>query len=91
MLSRAHFLISGRVQGVGYRHFAYQEAVGLNLVGFVRNLPNGMVEAIVEGQKDQIQAYYTTLKKGPSFSYVTDVQVCWEEAANKFVKFDVRF
>jgi len=54
-VTRADLLISGRVQGVFYRASAQQEAMRLGLVGEVRNLPDGQVEAIVEGPKECVE------------------------------------
>ncbi len=91
MKARAHFVVYGLVQGVGYRNFAYQQAVGLNLNGYVHNLPNRTVESIVEGDKDQITMYFEALKKGPYFAKVDRVSVNWKTCENEFVSFDVFF
>jgi len=65
-----HFLISGRVQGVGFRVFAYREALALGLKGWVRNLQDGRVEALVEGEEDVLSRFHQALQKGPRLAEV---------------------
>jgi acylphosphatase len=69
------FLVSGRVQGVGYRYFAVDAARREGLHGFVRNLPDGRVEAEAEGEQDAIDRFERTLRQGPSRSRVEQVIV----------------
>lgn len=70
-----HLTISGRVQGVGFRYSAQQKAMEYQLVGWVRNNPNGTVEMEVEGDSDQISAYIETLKSGLNpFIQVDDIK-----------------
>ncbi len=65
-----HFLISGRVQGVGFRVFAYREALALGLKGWIRNLQDGRVEALVEGDEDVLSRFHQALQKGPRMAEV---------------------
>jgi len=69
------FLISGRVQGVGFRFFA--EAVGVRegLHGWVRNLPDGRVEAVAEGESEAIERFEGALRHGPRGARVDDVVI----------------
>lgn len=62
---RAHVFISGRVQGVGFRAFTQREARRLKLAGFVRNLKDGRVEAVIEGPGEAIERLMEKLKRGP--------------------------
>jgi acylphosphatase len=71
--------VAGRVQGVGYRFFAERAAEDLGLRGWVRNLPDGNVESVVEGEEDAVSRYLARLREGPRMSRVTEVRV--EEAA----------
>lgn len=73
MSATVRFLVSGLVQGVGYRAFARRAALRLGLVGFARNLPDGRVETVVTGPADAVQRYGTELARGPSFGRVTSV------------------
>lgn len=68
-------LISGRVQGVGYREWARQQAAALGLSGWVRNLRDGRVEAAASGPDDQVQAFLAAVRRGPSLGRVDDVAV----------------
>lgn len=65
-----HFLISGRVQGVGFRVFAYREALALGLKGWIRNLQDGRVEALVEGEEEVLVRFHQALQKGPRLAEV---------------------
>lgn len=69
-----HFIIKGKVQGVGYRITAYMNAVKLDLVGTVRNLENGDVEIFVQGEKNLIENYKKYLEKGSGFSKVSSLE-----------------
>lgn len=68
------YLVSGRVQGVGFRYFARQRADRLGVAGFARNLPNGSVEVVAEGEAEAMAAFEDALRQGPSFSDVTNVE-----------------
>ncbi len=69
------FVISGRVQGVGFRYFVRQQALALRLAGWVRNLPDGRVEAFVEGSSSEIDSIEQRLREGPSGSHVEDLDI----------------
>lgn len=68
------FLVSGRVQGVGFRYFVRQQAQALGLAGWVRNLPDGRVEAFAEGALALLDQMEQLLKEGPLMSRVTEVE-----------------
>jgi len=86
---RKHIFISGMVQGVGFRYFAYGLAKELMVNGFIRNLPDGRVEVIAEGGNDAVEALVENLKKGPSFSKVTDVKIVEEDYDGEFEDFTI--
>lgn len=77
MLSQAHLLISGRVQGVYYRAFTQNLAIKFGLNGWVKNLHDGRVEAVLEGQGELIEQAILACKRGPSGARVTEVDVTW--------------
>jgi len=83
--------ISGIVQGVGYRYFAYRQANALGLTGYVRNLPDGRVEVFAEGEKDKLEKFLGYLRMGPSFSHVEDIQIEWFEQFPKYSRFDISY
>jgi acylphosphatase len=70
-----HYLISGRVQGVGYRYFAKDAADREGVTGWVRNLPDGRVEALAEGDEEAVARVERALRQGPGGARVTDVSV----------------
>jgi acylphosphatase len=70
----ARFVVTGRVQGVGYRYFVQREAQALALAGFVRNLQDGSVEVVAEGAPDALQALAERLSDGPAFADVEGVE-----------------
>ncbi|OGL45562.1 MAG: acylphosphatase, partial [Candidatus Schekmanbacteria bacterium RBG_16_38_11] len=59
--------------------------------GYVKNLINGGVEAIAEGERETIEKFIESLKRGPSFSKVVDVEIEWEDYKGEFKGFDIRF
>ncbi len=79
MKARARMVITGVVQGVGYRAFAERRASNLGLTGWVRNRADGSVEALVEGERDKIEELLTHCRRGPTLSQVEDVEVTWED------------
>jgi acylphosphatase len=75
MAVRVHLSVSGRVQGVWYRGSMQDEATRLGLAGWVRNRPDGTVEAEVEGSPDAVEALIAWARRGPRGAHVEDVQV----------------
>jgi acylphosphatase len=73
-IKRYHLLVSGRVQGVGYRQFAWRLAVALGLSGWVRNMRGGGVEAEAEGERSAIDRFIEGLRQGPPLSRVLGVE-----------------
>jgi len=72
-----HCLISGKVQGVFYREFTKRRAVELGIKGVVRNLEDGTVEVIAQGEEEQLKRFVKLLKKGSTFTRVENIEVEW--------------
>jgi acylphosphatase len=89
--ARLHVIISGRVQGVAYRYFAEKRAVPLGLTGWVRNLYDGRVEVVAEGERANLDIFLAELRRGPRLAQVEDVDVGWEEPTGEFAAFLIRF
>jgi acylphosphatase len=89
MESRAHIFVSGRVQGVCYRDFTQKWASSLHLTGWVKNLYDGRVEAVVEGEKEKIETLINKLKEGPSLSRVENTELIWEEYTGEYKDFRI--
>lgn len=88
---RAHVWVHGRVQGVGFRaHVEYSARQIGGLTGWVRNIGYDMVEAIAEGQREEVERFIQMMKEGPRSSRVDDSKVEWEEPTGEFEKFGVR-
>ncbi|HLY09005.1 MAG TPA: acylphosphatase [Planctomycetota bacterium] len=87
---RAHLLISGVVQGVGYRWACRRAAQSIGVTGWVRNLPDGRVEAVVQGHREQVDRVIQWCQRGPEDAQVSDVAVSYEEAAEEFQGFGIR-
>jgi len=86
---RAHAFISGRVQGVGYRFSTQDAATEIGVVGWVRNLPDGRVEAVFEGTEEQIKYMIDWCHRGPRGAIVKSVNVQYETPEN-LQGFDIR-
>ena len=86
---RAEFVVSGRVQGVGYRYFVYHNAVSLGLTGYARNIYDGTVHVVAEGDEDKINLLHQQLKTGPSRSYVENIKVFYDEYKAEFSGFEI--
>ena len=71
---RLHVLVSGRVQGVFFRDFTRRQAVDRGLAGWVRNLADGRVEAVLEGARPDVEAVLESLREGPSRARVENVE-----------------
>ncbi len=90
-LKRLHVYWSGRVQGVGFRYTAEATANGLGVTGWVRNLPDGRVEAVVEGSAETLQKFLDRVAQGPMKPYLRAAEVHWSEATGEFEDFSIRF
>jgi acylphosphatase len=88
-MTRATLVISGLVQGVFYRASARDEAVRLGLVGEVRNLPTGEVEAVVEGPRDKVDAFAAWCRRGPPSARVQNVEVNFAEPRGDYRSFRI--
>lgn len=88
---RAHVVIDGRVQGVCYRLEARRAALDRGVEGWVRNLPDGRVEAVIEGNKTDVKSMVKWCKAGPSLARVTDVTLDWDAYTGEFEDFEIRF
>lgn len=87
-LTSAHVLISGKVQGVGYRASTSDAALLLNIKGWARNLRNGKVEAVFEGSKANVMEMIRWCHQGPPTANVKKVKVSYQEAQG-FTKFEL--
>ena len=87
--SRVHIFVTGKVQGVYYRQNTAQKAQELGIRGWVRNLSDGRVESVMEGEEVNIGKILDWCKQGPADANVTEVQVINEEYKDEFTTFDI--
>lgn len=87
---RIHAVVSGRVQGVGFRFFVVREAEQRGLTGWVRNLREDRVEVVAEGDEGKLEELAAGLREGPPLAWVAGVQVDWREATGEFSGFGAR-
>lgn len=76
---RARVLVSGMVQGVFFRHETRVRAQGMGVAGWVRNLPDGGVEAVFEGRREAVESMVAWCRRGPRYARVERVEVAWED------------
>ncbi|WP_103664639.1 acylphosphatase [Gracilimonas amylolytica] len=86
---KKHIYITGRVQGVGFRHFTRKNADKLGITGWVKNLPDGRVEAVFQGTEEHVKELISRCKKGPISSYVQDIEVSEIENTQDHRSFEV--
>jgi acylphosphatase len=87
--SRLHVNVSGRVQGVSFRYFVLEQAIRLNLTGWVRNRWSGAVEVTAEGSRHELELLLDALREGPPMASVTDLDFEWLTYSGEFPGFDV--
>lgn len=88
---RAHVIIHGLVQGVWFRASTRDEADRLGVAGWVKNLPDGSVEAVFEGGKKKVDEIVGWCHRGPSGAKVDNVEIVWEPYSGEFSNFDIRY
>jgi acylphosphatase len=88
---RAHVLIEGRVQGVCYRIDARRAALERNLTGWVKNLPDGRVEAVFEGGDSDVESMLKWCEIGPPLARVSEVGVEWQPYTGEFEGLEITF
>ena len=91
MKTRAHVLVSGRVQGVFFRTETKYKADSHGVKGWVRNLPDGRVEAVFEGEEEAVKALVEFCERGPPGARVTNVDLTWEDFTGEFDGFRIKY
>jgi acylphosphatase len=91
MLIHAEIIISGMVQGVGYRYFALRKANQYGMKGYVKNLSDGNVLCVAEGEEGLVKDFIQELRTGPMFCQVNSVKVDTAPNLTGYKSFEVRF
>ncbi len=89
--TRAHVYVSGRVQGVNFRQNTKRQAQNQGINGWVKNLDDGRVEAVFEGEEPAVKALVEFCRHGPRGAMVTDFAVEWEPFKEEFQNFDIAY
>ena len=84
-----HIFYSGKVQGVGFRYTTRNVAMGYEVTGTVRNLPDGRVELVAEGLKDELEAFQLGIRESGLGGFISDEQTLWEEPKGEFRGFGI--
>ncbi len=82
-------LYSGQVQGVGFRYTARTVAAGFEITGVIRNLPDGRVELVVEGNRPELNAFRGAVRDAGLAGFIRDEKVSWSDATNEFRGFEI--
>lgn len=91
MRHQAHVFYSGRVQGVGFRFSVREVTCGFEVTGFVRNLSDGRVELVAEGETVEVQAFLAAIHDTQLDNYIRTEDVNWQPAAGGFTGFEIRY
>ena len=89
--ARAHILVTGRVQGVFFRAETARLAHRLGLVGWVRNLSDGRVEVLFEGERQCVEEAVAFCEQGPPAAQVQSLELTWEDWKGEFSEFKIRY
>ncbi|MCU0607106.1 MAG: acylphosphatase [Candidatus Edwardsbacteria bacterium] len=90
MAQRLTATVTGRVQGVGFRWFVQRAACSMQLTGYVRNLPDGGVEVVAEGEAPALQRLLDGLRQGPPGARIDRVEDIWHNDMEGFTSFEIR-
>jgi acylphosphatase len=88
-MKRMHVIVSGRVQGVFFRAYTRETALALKLTGWVRNLPDGRVETVFEGEDTNVQSMLEWCKKGPPHATVNEHEASEQTYTGEFRDFRI--
>jgi acylphosphatase len=89
--SAVRLLFGGRVQGVNFRDFARREAANFHAVGYVKNLPDGSVQVIAEGQRPDLLHFIEVLMSGPPGAVVNSVDTQWIDPSGAYTDFRIDY
>jgi len=88
---RLYAIFAGTVQGVGFRYFVRNKAKEFGIKGYVRNLPDGTVEVVAEGDEKKLKEFFKAIENGPPLAEVTDIRYQFEEKDGGFTDFEILY
>jgi acylphosphatase len=86
-----HIIFAGRVQGIGFRKFVKKKADEFGVKGFVRNLPDGTVEVLVEGDEETLKSFFDAIENGPPLAEVNGIRYEFIEKDGGFDEFKIEY
>lgn len=86
-MKQVHVFYSGQVQGVGFRYTTVRISHRFAVTGWIRNLYDGRVEMLAEGQEDTLTAFLNEVRHGPLQQHIRDVQMTWADATHQYTEF----
>ena len=89
MPDRLQVLFSGHVQGIGFRYTVKQTALGFEVTGWVKNLADGRVELLVEGEREELEAFQAAIPDAGLRRFIRDTQAHWSEGTGEFRGFEI--
>ena len=90
-IQEIHAIITGHVQGVGYRFYARNQAHKLGIKGWVKNLDNEDVEVLAQGSRDILEQFIRFLKKGPELSQIDNIDINWQNPSIIYDGFNIEY
>lgn len=90
-MKQYHVIVSGKVQGVGFRYFVQLKAMDYGLTGWVKNNQNGSVELVAIGPKEKLDVFMEEIKKGNRFASVHEVNLIEEQPSEQLRSFQIRY
>lgn len=91
MKRQAHVYYSGRVVGVGFRMTADETAHSVGVVGWIKNLRDGRVEMVAQGDEQAVEQFLQAIRTGPMANFIKDVEIVWGPPAELFKDFEIRY
>jgi acylphosphatase len=89
MPARLQVLFSGHVQGIGFRYTVKQTALGFEVTGWVKNLADGRVELLVEGEREELEAFQTAIPEAGLRRFIRETQAEWSNGTGEFRGFEI--
>ena len=86
-----HLIVSGKVQGVGFRYFSQMKAVQYGVTGWAKNLSNDSVEIVALGTRDQLEPFIEDLRIGNPFSIIDNIEITENEKTEDFRSFTIKY
>lgn len=86
-----HIIVSGKVQGVGFRYFSQIKAVQYGVTGWAKNLADGSVEIVALGSKDQLDPFIEDLRIGNPFSKINHIEITESETTENYHSFTIKY